>query len=148
MANGHGKNGGAVLDAPVKARGKNVKVSVPAENGQHSVAEQAHRITAEKAAELEGMAAAIGRSQAIIEFGMDGTILSANENFLRALGYTLDEIKGRHHRMFVDPAEQNTPAYAEFWAKLRRGEYQTAEYKRIGKGGQGSLAPSILQSDP
>ncbi len=53
-----------------------------------------------------------------------------------SVGYSLDEIKGRHHRMFVDPAEANSPAYAEFWASLGRGEYQSAEYKRIGKGGK------------
>jgi len=57
-------------------------------------------------------------------------------NFLHALGYSLGEIKGHHHRMFVDPSERDTPAYREFWASLNRGEYQAAEYKRIGKGGK------------
>ena len=77
--------------------------------------------------------AAIDRSQAVIEFKLDGTIISANQNFLNALGYTLAEIAGKHHRMFVDPAEQAKPAYAAFWAALNRGEYQAAEYKRIRK---------------
>ena len=80
--------------------------------------------------------AAANRSQAVIEFNLDGTILSANENFLNALGYTLDEIKGKHHSMFVAPAERGSTSYTEFWAALNRGEYQAAEYKRIGKGGK------------
>jgi methyl-accepting chemotaxis protein len=87
-------------------------------------------------ANLAGQIAAIGKSQAVIEFNMDGTIITANENFLGALGYTLEEIRGRHHSMFVDPAERDSPAYREFWAKLNRGEYQAAEYKRFGKGGK------------
>src|SRR5258705_10095119 len=81
-------------------------------------------------------AAAIGRSQAVIEFKMDGTIITANQNFLDAMGYRLDEIKGKHHRMFVAPAERDRAAYREFWAKLGRGEFQSAEYKRFGKGGK------------
>jgi len=72
----------------------------------------------------------------VIEFAMDGTILTANDNILSAMGYQLDEVQGKHHRMFVDPAEQNSAEYREFWAKLNRGEYQQAEYKRIGKGGR------------
>ena len=80
--------------------------------------------------------AAIGRSQAVIEFDLDGTIRTANDNFLKALGYTLKEIHGQHHRMFCEPAFAQSPAYQEFWAKLGRGEYQAAEYKRLGKGGK------------
>src|SRR5205085_9607066 len=67
---------------------------------------------------------------------MDGTIVTANDNFLKALGYTLAEIKGKHHSMFVDPSERGSAAYREFWARLNRGENQSAEYKRIGKGGR------------
>jgi methyl-accepting chemotaxis protein len=81
-------------------------------------------------------AAAISESQAVIEFNMDGTIIIANENFLQALGYALPEIKGKHHSMFVEASERDGAAYREFWAKLNRGEYQAAEYKRIGKGGK------------
>jgi methyl-accepting chemotaxis protein len=88
------------------------------------------------AADASGQLAAIGKSQAVIEFGMDGTILTANPNFLQVLGYSLDEIKGRHHRMFVEPAYAGSAEYADFWARLSRGEYQSAEYKRIGKGGK------------
>ena len=84
----------------------------------------------------KALADALGRSQAVIEFGMDGTILTANDNFLKALGYTLGEIQGKHHSMFVDPSERDSAAYRDFWAALKRGEYQAAEYKRIGKGGK------------
>ncbi len=87
-------------------------------------------------ADLAGQISAIGKSQAVIEFNMDGSIISANGNFLHALGYSLDEIQGRHHSMFVDPAERSSAEYREFWAKLNRGEYQAAEYKRFGKGGK------------
>ena len=85
---------------------------------------------------LEAIVAAIGRSQAVIEFQMDGTILSANENFLNTLGYRLDEIQGKHHSIFAEPGYATSPEYKEFWAKLNRGEYYSGEYKRIGKGGK------------
>src|SRR3954463_8051581 len=85
-------------------------------------------------ADLAGQISAIGKSQAVIEFNMDGTIIGANQNFLKTVGYALDEIRGRHHSMFVDPVEREGAAYREFWAALNRGEYQAAEYKRIGKG--------------
>jgi methyl-accepting chemotaxis protein len=87
-------------------------------------------------ADYAGQIGAIGKSQAVIEFKMDGTILTANDNFLRVLGYTLDEVKGRHHSMFVDEAYRNSPDYREFWAKLNRGEFVADEFKRIGKGGK------------
>jgi methyl-accepting chemotaxis protein len=87
-------------------------------------------------ADFAGQIAAIGKSQAVIEFDMDGNVVGANDNFLAALGYRLDEIRGRHHSMFVDVAEKDSPAYRAFWQALNRGEYQAAEYKRIGKGGK------------
>ncbi|MEZ5823084.1 MAG: PAS domain-containing methyl-accepting chemotaxis protein [Xanthobacteraceae bacterium] len=95
-------------------------------------------VTAQKLrnADLSGQIEAIGKSQAVIAFNLDGTIIDANENFQHALGYSLGEIKGRHHSMFVEPAERESPAYREFWASLNRGEFQAAEYKRIGKGGK------------
>jgi methyl-accepting chemotaxis protein len=95
-------------------------------------------ITAQKlmAADYSGQIAAISKSQAVIEFKMDGTIVQANENFLRTMGYVLDEVKGKHHSIFVEEAYRNSSDYREFWAKLNRGEYQAAEYKRIGKGGR------------
>ena len=90
----------------------------------------------QRAIELDGQIAALNRSQAVIAFRSDGTILDANANFLAAVGYTLDEIQGRHHRMFVEEAEQESPAYRGFWAALARGEYQSAEFRRIAKGGR------------
>jgi methyl-accepting chemotaxis protein len=93
-------------------------------------------ITAQKISNMEdsGKIAAISRAQAVIEFNMDGTIVTANENFLKAMGYSLDEIKGKHHSMFVTPEDRASAAYAEFWARLNRGEFEAAEYKRLGKG--------------
>ncbi|GLR83959.1 methyl-accepting chemotaxis protein [Bradyrhizobium iriomotense] len=98
----------------------------------------ATEVTAEKlkTADLAGQIAAIDKAQAVIEFSMDGTIITANHNFLAALGYGLSEVKGRHHSMFVDPSEREGAAYRDFWAALNRGQYQAAEYKRIGKGGK------------
>jgi methyl-accepting chemotaxis protein len=86
--------------------------------------------------DLRGQVAAIGRSQAVIEFTLDGKILDANSNFLNALGYSLDEIKGKHHSMFVDPAYRQSAEYRKFWEKLGRGEYDAGQYKRFGKGGK------------
>jgi PAS domain S-box-containing protein len=86
--------------------------------------------------DFEGQIAAIGKSQAVIEFDMDGTVRTANENFLGALGYSLDEVKGKHHRTFCEPAFAQSAEYRAFWDALNRGEYQAAEYKRIGKGGK------------
>ena len=95
-------------------------------------------ITAQKVRSMEdaGKISAIGRAQAVIEFNLDGTIIKANDNFLGALGYSLAEIQGKHHSMFVAPAERDSSAYREFWASLNRGEFQSAEYKRLGKGGK------------
>jgi len=94
------------------------------------ITEEQHRT-----AEFEGKVAAINRSQAVIEFDLDGTILTANQNFLDTTGYTLDEIVGHHHRMFVDPSEASGAAYSLFWERLARGEFQGGEYKRIAKDG-------------
>ena len=87
-------------------------------------------------ADLEGVVAALDRSQAMIEFAADGTIVSANTNFLGAMGYRLEEIAGRHHRMFMPAGESESAAYTQFWADLRAGRFQTAEFKRVGKGGR------------
>lgn len=89
-----------------------------------------------KNADRAGQIEAIGKSQAVIEFNMDGTVITANDNFLNALGYALHEIAGRHHNMFVVPAERDSSAYREFWENLNRGHYQAAEYKRLGKNGK------------
>ncbi|MET4200690.1 PAS domain-containing methyl-accepting chemotaxis protein [Bradyrhizobium sp. LA6.12] len=109
------------------------------ENGKpFGVAKFATDVTAEKLknADLAGQISAIDKAQAVIEFNMDGTIITANANFLGTLGYSLTEIKGKHHSMFVEPSERDGAAYREFWATLNRGQYQAAEYKRIGKGGK------------
>ncbi len=84
----------------------------------------------------QGQIAAINRSQAVIEFTLDGKILHANENFLCAVGYTLEEVRGQHHAMFVDPVHRASADYRMFWEKLGRGEYDAGEYKRFGKGGR------------
>jgi methyl-accepting chemotaxis protein len=89
-----------------------------------------------RTANFSGQIEAIGKSQAVIEFSMDGIVLSANENFLGVLGYALSEIQGKHHSMFVVPSERDGADYREFWAALKRGNYQAAEYQRIGKGGK------------
>src|SRR3954468_3430013 len=86
--------------------------------------------------DYRGQIDAINKSQAVIEFALDGAILNANKNFLDALGYSLDEIKGQHHSLFVDPAYRRTGEYRLFWEKLGRGEYDAGQYKRIGKGGK------------
>lgn len=89
-----------------------------------------------KSADYEGQIAAIQKSQAVIEFNLDGTVITANENFLKTLGYRLDEIQGKHHGMFVEPDYRDSSAYRGFWDALRRGDYQAAEYKRVAKGGK------------
>ncbi|MCW2245002.1 methyl-accepting chemotaxis protein [Azospirillum fermentarium] len=87
-------------------------------------------------ADLLGQVAAINKSQAVIEFALDGTILTANANFLNAVGYRLDEIQGRNHSLFVDDATRNSRDYRDFWDALRRGDYQAGQFKRIAKGGR------------
>ena len=84
----------------------------------------------------EGQIQALHRSQSIIEFGLDGTILSANRNFLDALGYEIDEIRGKHHGIFVSTAHRESPEYRDFWKRLASGQYQTGEYMRLGKNGR------------
>ncbi|AWN41197.1 PAS domain S-box protein [Methylobacterium durans] len=103
-----------------------------------SVVKFAANITAQKRldAEFRGEIDAIGLSQAVIQFDLDGNILSANRNFLDAVGYRLDEIVGRHHSIFVEPDYAESPDYAAFWAALRRGEYGAGEYRRRGRDGR------------
>ncbi|OGN65583.1 MAG: chemotaxis protein, partial [Caulobacterales bacterium RIFOXYA1_FULL_67_7] len=90
---------------------------------------------AAETAELRSMMAAVQRSQAVIEFELDGTIISANPNFLAVIGYELAEVKGRHHRMLMDPAEAASPAYTDFWRRLNAGEFIADKFIRYGKGG-------------
>ncbi len=86
--------------------------------------------------EMQAKLAALDKSQGVIELTLDGTVIIANGNFLNVLGYGLSEIVGQHHSLFVEPALRNSPAYTQFWAKLRAGEYQAGQFKRIGKGGR------------
>lgn len=86
--------------------------------------------------DLEGKVAAIDRAQAVVEFDLQGKVLSANDNFLRLLGYALDEVKGRPHRMFVTPAEVASAAYQAFWDRLARGEFVSGEFRRMGRDGK------------
>jgi methyl-accepting chemotaxis protein len=86
--------------------------------------------------EFQAVNAALNRAAAVIEFDLDGKILHANDNFLRAMGYTLSEIQGRSHAMFVEPEYANSEEYRQFWAKLGRGEFDRGEYKRLGKDGR------------
>jgi diguanylate cyclase (GGDEF)-like protein/PAS domain S-box-containing protein len=95
-------------------------------------------VTARKrqADEYESQMLAIHKSQAIVEFTLDGTVISANQHFLTATGYTLAEIVGEKHSIFVEPALRDGSDYRRFWAELRRGRYFTGEYRRIGKNGK------------
>lgn len=86
--------------------------------------------------ESAGKLAAIDRAQAVIEFSLDGKIITANENFLKAVGYSLEEIVGKHHRMFVAPELAASADYREFWSRLNRGELVTGEFKRLRKDGK------------
>jgi len=95
-------------------------------------------ITAEKIrnANFEGKNQAVDRVQAVIEFDLHGKVLSANDNFLGVMEYTLDEVRGQHHRMFCDPAFSHSPEYVAFWERLGRGEFNAGEYRRINKAGK------------
>ncbi|HEY6123217.1 MAG TPA: methyl-accepting chemotaxis protein, partial [Steroidobacteraceae bacterium] len=89
-----------------------------------------------RAADFEGQLTAISRSQAVVEFELDGTIRSVNDNFAQVLGYSNSEVRGKHHSMFVDPAISGSAEYRAFWAKLGRGEADAGRYRRVGKGGR------------
>ena len=86
--------------------------------------------------DLQGKLDAISRSQALIEFSVDGTILAANENFLATMGYAAAEIVGRHHSTFMDPAEAETESYRDFWQRLRDGQFVAQKFRRLAKGGR------------
>lgn len=90
----------------------------------------------ESLGEMRAQLYALNRVQAVIEFSTDGIILNANENFLNAMGYRLEEIKGKHHSMFVDPGYASSEEYRSFWEKLGRGEFNADQFKRFGKGGK------------
>jgi methyl-accepting chemotaxis protein len=94
-------------------------------------------VTLEKrlTAEYQGKLKAIDRVQAVIEFELDGTVITANENFLDIFGYQLEDVVGKHHRIFCEPGYSESPDYARFWQKLSRGEFESGEFKRVSKDG-------------
>ncbi|WP_285602365.1 PAS domain-containing protein, partial [Helicobacter sp. NHP22-001] len=86
--------------------------------------------------ELRAIYNAISRSLALIEFDTEGKVITANDNFLHLMGYTLEEIKGKHHSMFCDPEFVKTPQYTEFWRHLKSGEFKRGTFKRVTKTGK------------
>ncbi|HSX70042.1 MAG TPA: PAS domain S-box protein, partial [Pseudomonas sp.] len=92
--------------------------------------------TIETAKEHEGLIKALLRSTAVIEFNLAGEVVTANDNFLRAMGYRLEDIKGKHHRQFCDPEEYNSQAYRDFWGQLNRGEYVAGRFRRVDAHGR------------
>jgi methyl-accepting chemotaxis protein len=138
-------NRGAYISAEFKRIGKNGKEVwilgsynpiLDAHGKPYKVVKMATDVSAAKlaASDMAAQVAAIGKSQAVIQFEMDGTIIDANENFLSALGYSLTEVKGRHHSMFVPRGEIDSEGYRSFWRELRDGKFQAGEFRRIGKG--------------
>jgi methyl-accepting chemotaxis protein len=124
---------------PLKNAGKHCGFAVLWEEAKHL------------AFDFSAQIAAINRTMTVIEFKPDGTIINANENFLKLMGYTLAELKAKHHRIFVEPAERDSPAYAEFWDRLARGEPYSAAFQRLTKAGkaviiQGSYNPIIAEN--
>ena len=92
--------------------------------------------TISQSKEVEDILVALNRSSAVIEFSLDGIILNANDNFLKGMGYSKPQILGKHHRMFCEPAEAESPEYKEFWQKLRQGKFVSARFKRIDSQGR------------
>jgi len=92
--------------------------------------------TIETSREHESLLKALRRSTAVIEFNLQGEVLDANDRFLQAMGYSLAQIKGKHHRLFCEPAEANSEAYEQFWARLRRGEFVVDRFKRLDAHGR------------
>lgn len=90
----------------------------------------------QRESETKGLLQALDRAMGIIEFELDGSIVSANQNFLSLVGYSLAEIHGKHHRMFCTPALANSSEYQDFWRRLNKGEFFSGQFERIGKRGQ------------
>ncbi len=140
-------NRGEYQSGEFRRRGKNNKEvwiqasynPILGRNGRpYKIIKYAADVTAQKTqnADYSGQIAAISKSHAMIQFALDGTVMTANENFLDVMGYSLAEIQGRHHSMFVAPDDKASDEYRRFWAALGRGEYQAAEYKRVGRNGK------------
>ena len=92
---------------------------------------RADRDLSERYQELHDRMAAISRSQAVIAFNLDGTIIEANENFLSATGYSQAEVQGRHHSIFMDPGEAQGAAYKDFWRNLNQGQFVAGKFRRM-----------------
>src|SRR3712207_2160069 len=90
----------------------------------------------QEATEQRGAVSAMDRSQAVIEFALDGTVLTANRNFLDLMGYRLQEVTGKHHRLFVDPVQAAGDEYRDFWGRLAQGAFEGGIYRRLAKGGR------------
>jgi methyl-accepting chemotaxis protein len=92
-------------------------------------------VTADKTrtSDFEGRVKAIDRGQAVVEFDLDGKVITANENYLRVMGFTLREIIGQHHSMFCSPDYVVSPEYRDFWLRLGKGEYYAGRFHRVGK---------------
>lgn len=84
----------------------------------------------------QGKLAALDRAMAVIEFDLVGNIVSANDNFLNTMGYNLNDLKGKHHRLFCEPSLVNSSEYSDFWRRLNAGEFFGGQFKRIGKNGR------------
>ncbi len=121
---------------PVSSAASAANRAAPGSRSFPSASGSTSNAVRQRLAEAEAVIAALHTSMAVIEFDLDGTVLTANANFLNALGYTLPEIQGKHHSMFVDDDARNSAAYREFWTRLNRGEHDTGEYKRLGKNGR------------
>jgi methyl-accepting chemotaxis protein len=87
-------------------------------------------------ADFEGKIRAVNRVQAVIEFDLTGKVIDANENFLAVMGYSLDDVRGQHHRMFCEPEFAHSPEYMAFWERLARGEFNAGEYRRVTRSGK------------
>jgi methyl-accepting chemotaxis protein len=104
--------------------------------------------TSDSESSKNSMFDAFSRSMAMIEFTVDGTIIWANDNFLQTIGYSIDEIKGRHHSLFVDPEYRNSKEYRDFWYELGQGIAKVARFKRFGKGGGKSICKRPTVQSP
>jgi two-component system, sensor histidine kinase and response regulator len=114
-----------------------LQISMEAEAARDALSKKAAEKEQEDAvANYRGKIEAINRSQLMIEFNMDGTIVSANDNYLRAFGYTAAEVAGKHHRMFMKNEESQSAEYQELWEHLRSGQFHSGEYRRIAKNGK------------
>ncbi|MBP3061621.1 methyl-accepting chemotaxis protein [Pseudomonas chengduensis] len=92
--------------------------------------------TIETSREHENLISALQRSTAVIEFNLNGEVLTANQRFLDSMGYSLTQIQGKHHRIFCDASEANSPQYQRFWEQLRRGEFATGRFRRLDSHGR------------